>query len=140
MPQEYKTRAKLALHLGAVAREARQKAGLTQEEVAERVELATEVYGRLERGHMLPSLPTLLRLCRALALDANPLLGFSTSRPPTWLTQDTSSEEEPPAVRRLLRTVRQLKPRQLTALRFVASAMLPAPGVQAPSTDERGAT
>jgi transcriptional regulator with XRE-family HTH domain len=124
MPQEHMTRAKLALHLGAVAREARLKAGLTQEEAAERIGVVTEVYGRLERGHMLPSLPTLLRLCRALALDANPLLGFSSSHPPAWLTWDASSEKEPAAVRRLLHTVRQLKPRQLTALRFVASAML----------------
>lgn len=131
MPQVHKTQAKLALHLGTVAREARQKAGLTQEEAAERVGIATEVYGRLERGNMLPSLPTLLRLCRALAVDANPLLGFSTSQPPEWLTQEVPVEDEPPAMRRLLRTVRRLKPRQLSALSHVASAMLPAPGTRA---------
>lgn len=127
MPQVHKTQAKLALHIGTVAREARQKAGLTQEEAAERVGIATEVYGRLERGNMLPSLPTLLRLCRALALDANPLLGFSSSQPPAWLTLDAPAEDEPPAMRRLVRTVRRLKPRQVTALSHVASAMLPAP-------------
>jgi transcriptional regulator with XRE-family HTH domain len=131
MAQLPKTPAGLAHHLGKVAREARQKAGLTQEEAAERIGLATEVYGRLERGNMLPSLPTLLRLCRVLALDANPLLGFSSSQPPAWLSLDAPSEEDSPAVRRLLRTVRRLKPRQLTALSSAASAMLAAPGARA---------
>ena len=132
MTQLPKTPAALARHLGRVAREARQRAALTQAEAAERIGLATEVYGRLERGKMLPSLPTLLRLCRALALDANPLLGFSSSQPPAWLTLDAPSVDEPPAMRRLLRTLRQLKPRQLTALSRAASAMLPAPAASAP--------
>jgi transcriptional regulator with XRE-family HTH domain len=126
MPQVHKTKAQLALHLGAVAREARKRAGLTQEEVAERVDLAAEVYGRLERGNMLPSLPTLIRLCRALTLDANPLLGFSSAQPPAWLlAQETQSETEPPALRRLVRTARRLKPGHLKVLGSVANALLP---------------
>ena len=131
MPQEHKNQKKLALHLGAVAREARQRAGLTQQEVAERVGIVTEVYGRLERGNLLPRLPTFLRVCQALGLDANPLLGFSSSQPPVWLVPHPSAEKEPPAVRRLLRAVRPLNPRQLTALTHVAGAMLPAPGAPA---------
>lgn len=125
MTQVHKTQAKLALHIGTVAREARQKAGLTQEEVAERTRLATEVYGRLERGNMLPSLPTLMRLCRVLGMDANPFLGFSSSQPPEWLTAQAPPEEEPLAVRRLVRTVRRLHPRQVAALSTAATAMLP---------------
>jgi transcriptional regulator with XRE-family HTH domain len=132
MAQVHKTQAKLALHLGAMAREARARAGLTQEEAAERIGVATEVYGRLERGNMLPSLPTLMRLCRALAVDANRLLGFSSSTPPAWLTFEIPGEDESPAVRRLLRSVRRLKPRQLTALSNVASALLPSPGARVP--------
>lgn len=132
MPQVHKTQAKLALHLGAMAREARKSAGLTQEEAAELVGVATEVYGRLERGNMLPSLPTLMRLCRALAVDANRLLGFSSSTPPAWLTLEIPGEDESPAVRRLLRSVRRLKPRQLTALSNVASALLPPSGARVP--------
>ena len=124
MTQVHKTQTQLALYLGAVAREARKKAGLTQEEAAERIDVATEVYGRLERGNMLPSLPTLMRLCRALALDANSLLGFPLSEPPPWLILETPVETEPPAVRRLMRTVRRLRPRQLIALSHVASALL----------------
>ena len=137
MAQVHKTQAKLALHLGAMAREARKNAGLTQEEAAERIGVATEVYGRLERGNMLPSLPTFTRLCRALAVDANQLLGFSTSTPPAWLTLEIPGEDEPPVVRRLLRTVRRLKPRQLTALSNVAIALLPSPGARASHKTKR---
>ena len=61
MPQRHKTRDVLALQLGKLARAAREKAGLTQQETAERVGVVTEVYGRMERGLLLPSLPTLLR-------------------------------------------------------------------------------
>lgn len=140
MTQAHKTQAQLALHLGAVAREARKRAGLTQEEAAERIGVATEVYGRLERGNMLPSLPTLMRLCLALSLDANPLLGFSSSQPPAWLTLKPPVETEPPAVRRLLRTVRRLPPRQLTALSHVASALLPSSRARASRSSKRSAT
>ena len=136
MPQQRTTQNKLALHLGAVAREARQGAGLTQREVAERVGIVTEVYGRLERGELLPRLPTFLRVCRALGLDANALLGFSSAQPPVWLVPPSSAELEPPAVRRLLRAVRPLNPRQLTALTHVASAMLPDPRAPASHDEE----
>jgi transcriptional regulator with XRE-family HTH domain len=140
MPQVHKTQAKLALHIGAVAREARTRAGITQEEAAERVGLATEVYGRLERGNMLPSLPTLVRLCRALAIDANPLLGFSSPQPPAWLVPEAPSQTEPPNLRRLLRTARKLKPRQLSALSVVAGALLPTSRARAPGPDKRRAS
>ena len=92
--------------------------------------VATEVYGRMERGHLLPSLPSLLRLCGALGIDANTLLGFDAREAPVWLVPTPPSNSEPPALRRLLHTVRGLKPRQLKALRHVASAMLPEPGAR----------
>lgn len=136
MARKRTTQKTLALHMGAVAREARQRAGLTQRDVAERIGIVTEVYGRLERGELLPRLPTFLRVCRALGLDANALLGFSSSQPPAWLVPPTAAEEEPASVRRLLRAVRPLSPRQLTALTHVASTMLPAPGAPASSGEE----
>jgi transcriptional regulator with XRE-family HTH domain len=120
-----KKKAPLATQVGTAAREARLRAGLTQEELAERAELATEVYGRLERGLMLPSLPSLLRLCRVLRVDANTLLGFSTEKPPAWLTESPPASSESPALRRLLRTARLLTPKQLTVLGNAAQAMVP---------------
>jgi len=140
MPQVHKTKVLLARQIGAVAREARTRAGITQEEAAERVGIATEVYGRMERGNMLPSLPTLVKLCRALGIDANPLLGFSSSQPPAWLAPETPSEAEPPTLRRLLRTARRLKPRQLSALRAVAVALLPVSDARAVRSSTRAAS
>jgi transcriptional regulator with XRE-family HTH domain len=124
MANAHKKRISLSRHLGTTAREARLRLGLTQQEVAEQAELVTEVYGRLERGHMLPSLPTLMRLCLVLRLDANTLLGFSTSEPPVWLEQPPAPSSEPPVVRRLLRVVRQLTPKQLLVLVSTAQAMV----------------
>ncbi|OJH33388.1 helix-turn-helix domain-containing protein [Cystobacter ferrugineus] len=125
MAHANKKKAPLATQVGTAAREARLRAGLTQEELAERAELATEVYGRLERGLMLPSLPSLLRLCRVLRVDANTLLGFSTEKPPAWLVESPPASSEPPALRRLLRTARLLTPKQLTVLGNAAQAMVP---------------
>lgn len=124
MPEGHKKRTPLSLHMGEVAREARKKAELTQEDVAGRIGIATEVYGRFERGDMLPSVPTLVRLCRVLRLDANEVLGLSSKQTLTWIEQSLPESEEPPAVRRLVRTLRQLSPRQLWALSIMASTLL----------------
>lgn len=116
---------KLATTIGAAARAARSRLELTQADVAERIDVATEVYGRLERGGMLPSVQTLLKLCHELHVSADELLGLaahttsnsrSTSEPPP-------SPQERPEVRRLLRTVRQLEPSQVKLLGLVANAL-----------------
>ncbi|HWO22420.1 MAG TPA: helix-turn-helix domain-containing protein [Kofleriaceae bacterium] len=60
--------------LGERARAARTKLGLNQSEVAERVGISNEVYGRLERGLMTPRLATFLRLCDVLDVEPNDLL------------------------------------------------------------------
>jgi transcriptional regulator with XRE-family HTH domain len=136
----HKKRISLSRHLGTTAREARLRLGLTQQEVAEQGELVTEVYGRLERGHMLPSLPTLMRLCLVLRVDANTLLGFSTSEPPSWLEQPPSPSHEPPVVRRLLRAARQLTPKQLLVLVSTAQAMASPHRERAPRDPRQPAT
>ncbi|MFM2151728.1 MAG: hypothetical protein RL199_163 [Pseudomonadota bacterium] len=73
-PQQDK---ELAKAIGRRARAARAALGLTQAEVAERVPLAAEVYGRLERGGMLPSVPTLMRLAAVLSVEPSALVGAS---------------------------------------------------------------
>ncbi|WP_375770281.1 helix-turn-helix domain-containing protein [Archangium gephyra] len=117
---------KLSKSLGDAAREARHKAGLTQADVAERIGVATEVYGRLERGLLMPSVPTLRRICLALHLSADAMLALSSAQPPVW-------EEPPPpppveeeverVMRRLMRNVRKLSSTQLRALSLVASTL-----------------
>lgn len=115
---------KLSKALGDAAREARQRAGLTQADVAERIGVATEVYGRLERGLLMPSVPTLRRICVALNLSADALLALKSSHSSLWEEASPPVEyEEPPAMRRLLRNVRKLSPIQIRALSLVASTL-----------------
>jgi transcriptional regulator with XRE-family HTH domain len=115
---------KLAANVGELAREARVRSGLTQADVAERVGLATEVYGRLERGRMLPSVPSLRRLCIALRMPSDSLLGLNTGEVPTWAAESSPAEyEEVPELRRLMRTLRKLDGTQLKLIGLVAAAL-----------------
>jgi transcriptional regulator with XRE-family HTH domain len=115
---------KLAANVGEIAREARLRAGLTQADVAERVGLATEVYGRLERGRMLPSVPSLRRLCIALRMPSDTFLGLNSGEVPTWVAETSPPEyEESPEFRRLMRTLRKLDGSQLKLIGLVAAAL-----------------
>ncbi|HEX8437161.1 helix-turn-helix transcriptional regulator [Archangium sp.] len=116
-------RQRLSKALGDTARAARQQAGLTQADVAERIGVATEVYGRLERGLLMPSVPTLRRLCVALHLPADKLLALSSTQPPAWAEAPPPPEREGPQMRRLLRHARKLSPHQLRALSLVAATL-----------------
>jgi transcriptional regulator with XRE-family HTH domain len=91
--------------------------------VAERIGVATEVYGRLERGLLMPSVPTLRRLCVALGLAADTLLSLGPAEPPAWARSAPPPEQEPPQLRRLLRHLRKLSPGQLRALGNVAATL-----------------
>jgi transcriptional regulator with XRE-family HTH domain len=59
---------------GDRAREARLELGLKQADVAERIGLSSEVYGRIERGTVVPRLTTLLSICEVLRVRPNDLL------------------------------------------------------------------
>jgi transcriptional regulator with XRE-family HTH domain len=61
-------------HLALWLRATRVKAGLTQHQVAQATELYTEVYGRIEREGMMPTVPTLQRICLVLKLDYQSLV------------------------------------------------------------------
>ena len=111
----------LKKYLGEAARTARLHKGLTQAEVANTARLAPAVYARIERAQMLPSVPTLKRLCHVLEVDANTLLGFSSPTPPAWFAAPAAKTR--PAVERLSRTARRLPKQQLAALKAVALAM-----------------
>jgi len=60
--------------LGRNIRQARCRLGLTQEQMAERVDMAPEVYGRMERGHLVPRLERFVALCRALGESPDRLI------------------------------------------------------------------
>jgi len=63
---------------GANVRNHRKARGLTQEELAERVELSMETIGKIERGVAAPSFDTAEKL--ALALDVPPLALFGVGK------------------------------------------------------------
>ncbi|OJH41191.1 helix-turn-helix domain-containing protein [Cystobacter ferrugineus] len=67
----------LRKNIGAGARKARNALGLTQAEVAAQADLSAQVYGRIERGHLMPSVGAFVRIARALCTDANALLGMN---------------------------------------------------------------
>ncbi|OJH34485.1 helix-turn-helix transcriptional regulator [Cystobacter ferrugineus] len=133
----------LASTIGTAARAARVRANLTQEDVAERVGLATEVYGRLERGGMLPSVPTLKKLCEILRIPSDVLLGLTPAQENFWTKEAPARPtEEPAEIRRLVRTVKKLEPAEFRLLSLIATGLLrlrlmrqgrPAPGPPRPS-------
>ncbi len=105
------------------------RAGLTQVELAESIGTATEVYGRLERGKMLPSVPTLFRLCVALRSGPHELLGFA---PMGSLPEAARLEVPPelaptPEMRRLLRLLGRLQGLQLRLILRLVVAFVAEP-------------
>jgi transcriptional regulator with XRE-family HTH domain len=113
----------LAQHLGNEARKARHALDLTQEQVAEKVNLAPEVYGRMERGRAMPSVPTLRRICSVLRADANVLVGLTR----TVQLADSLPQAPPlpdsPDMLRLIRIARTLDSRRLNLLARTARAL-----------------
>lgn len=108
--------------IGRTAKEARRKLGFSQGDVADSIGLAQEVYGRLERGHMMPSVPTLRRVCVALGISADEAFGFNSSGEPRIAVQPA-----PPRrllIRRLIRRAANLEDRTLHVLLKVAAHMV----------------
>jgi transcriptional regulator with XRE-family HTH domain len=70
-----------AASFGKAVRAARQRAQLTQEQVARASELPLVAYSRLERGLLLPSVRTLVRLSQFLRTPTDVLLGNVLQEP-----------------------------------------------------------
>ena len=71
----------VGIQVGCGLRGARLRAGLTQRQVAEAARLSLEAYVRMECGKLLPTVSTLVSLCRALRISAEWLrLGAASSR------------------------------------------------------------
>lgn len=109
--------------LGAVLRRARMHLDLTQEQVARAVGFAPEVYGRVERGDMLPSVPKLWQLCLTLRLSADELLSLKP-RDITALEKPATDEPgESPELRRLCMLVCELPPDRFRLFRVLVRAL-----------------
>ena len=117
---------RLATAIGEACRAARLEAGLTQEDVADRVGLATEVYGRLERGNMTPSVPTLRKLCLVLHVSADAALSIDTAArlpPRSEAPAPSEGKAASPEHRRLIRRARNLHRKEVRLLGLLASAL-----------------
>ena len=62
--------------LGKRIRQKRREAGITQEQLAEMAGISVAFVGHIERGTRVLSVETLLRLCLALEMSADDLLGL----------------------------------------------------------------
>lgn len=65
------------IDLGRRVRQLRKDMHITQEELAERVDISASFLGHIERGTRIASLETLVKLCRALNTHPNHLLAFT---------------------------------------------------------------
>ena len=70
--QEMTTQEVIASNL----RKARDKKHLTQEEVAEKAEISTNHYARIERGEALPNLETFERIIKSLGVKSKDILPY----------------------------------------------------------------
>ncbi len=85
---------------------ARQRAHLTQVDMAEAMGMSETVYARYEAGTTWPATGSLRRLCRILRCSANWLIGLDDTSGPA----PSPPPAEPMAVRRLRRQLRTARP------------------------------
>ena len=62
------------LNIGLRIKQARKSAGLTQEQLAEKIDVSTQYISDLERGVVGTSIPTLIKICDSLAVSADFIL------------------------------------------------------------------
>lgn len=120
-------RGQAAKRLKKVLQGARTQCKLTQEDVAERIGVDPEVYGRFERGALVPRVRTLKKLALALGISADRLLGLDVpgEEPRIVVPPEDSLPLE---TRRVLRAVRKLRPDQIRILTTIACALMDAKG------------
>ncbi|WP_434381924.1 helix-turn-helix domain-containing protein [Melittangium boletus] len=121
-------------HLGVQLRAARLRLELTQEQVARAVGFVPTVYGRIERGDMLPSVPKLRELCVVLGVSADTLLSLALTAGAADTARAEEAAEMPPALRRLTTLVRDLPPARLRLFRVALQTLLEPP--EQPDSDE----
>lgn len=125
-PDDERVRKAVTKRVKAVVRGARLALGLTQEDVAERLGLVVEVYGRIERGGFLPRVPTLRKLAVVLKVSVDRLIGLDDAETCSALPQKAlgvPENELPIETRRTLRAVRKLSAVQQKTIMTMATAL-----------------
>ena len=113
----------LRASIGQAAKVARHRLGLSQTDVAASIGIAMEVYERLERGLMAPSVGTLRRLCVALGISSDEAFGLESSVGPAAAL--APAQPGSAWMRRLVRRASVLSPRAVRTLALVAANMQP---------------
>ena len=108
---------KLQRLLGDAARAARLRLGLTQAEVAKKVRLKSGVYGRVERGMMRPSVPTLRRMCETLGISSDVLLSLGAQASEATAPTPPPGADEHPELSRIIHILQGWPPERLALLR-----------------------
>jgi transcriptional regulator with XRE-family HTH domain len=114
----------LSVQIGSAARKARMALKLSQEEAAELVGVATEVYGKYERGDLRPSTPTLVKLSKALGTSVDVLIGLAGDRKTTTPENPEPTPAPMREFRRLRRTLRTMDKLQLATFTRMAGALV----------------
>lgn len=110
--------------LGTAARAARNRLGLTQQDVADLLGVDVMYYARIDRGHAVPSVPVFARLVSILNVPADVLLGKETAHTPepayTPNPAPLIRPTDAPEFRELVMLICQASPR---VVRLVLKAM-----------------
>ena len=71
---------------GQAIQRIRKERGMTQEQLAELTDVASNSISRIERGLLMPALPTLIDICNALGTGADSILAayIVTDTPIRW--------------------------------------------------------
>ena len=117
----------LAKSLGEAARLARERLGLTQAQVARQADLVPNVYGRIERGHMMPSVPTLRRLALVLGLSTDALLALTPAQVAPSVDAPTPEGHLSPELRQTVRMLRGWTPGRVKLLNRILRSIENAP-------------
>jgi hypothetical protein len=74
---------------------------------------------------MLPSVPTLKKLCETLRIASDVLLGLQAAQENFWTKEAPARPvEEPAEIRRLVRTVKKLEPAEFRLLSLMATGLV----------------
>lgn len=106
--------------LGARVRVVRQRAGLSQAQLAERAGVANETISRLERGSFEPSLSTLIAVADVLEVDLDSLVGRATESEAPRAAKGRRSARAQALVERIER----LEPRSQRVLSYLVDLLL----------------
>jgi len=78
-------RKETTLDIGTKLKELRTKLGISQKELAEKVDLTPSFISQLEHNQIIPSLPSFLQICNALGVNPSVLWEDSIANDESWL-------------------------------------------------------